>query len=180
LIIDSFIEPTELEILVQSKLKQHGITLYDYPFNPYTIIQAEGVILQEVPLDNENIRGMIVNGPNATGILINKNRSYVSRRFIAMHEISHFWFHHPCPKRVCFEVYKQKRKGIEWQANHAAACALMPRKLIIELLNEYNGNLELMSEWLCVSPESLSYRIVELGYAHRIREAKYLMQGGIL
>lgn len=175
MVIDTFIEPAKLELLVYAKLKQHGITYDKYPFNPYEIIQAEGIVLQEIPLDDPNIRGMIVHGPNATGIMINKNRSYVSKRFIAMHELSHHWFHPHSPQRVCFENYKNKRKSIEWQANYAAACALMPKSLLSELLSEFNGDLELISEWLCVSLESLTYRISELGYDHRVRSPYILV-----
>lgn len=166
--IDSYIEPTKLEMLVSIKLKQHGITIDDYPINPYNIIRQEGIDLKEIPIDNANIRGMIVHGTNATGILINKNRSYVSKRFIAMHEISHHWFHPRSPKRVCFEEYRCKRKGVEWQANNAAAYSLMPRRLIFELVNEFNGNIEQISEWLQVSPESLLYRINDLGYMNKV------------
>lgn len=172
-LINNFVEPAKLEVLVESKLRQHGITYYDYPFNPYDIIHAEGIILQEIPLENENIRGMIVHGPNATGILINKNRSYVSKRFIAMHELSHHWFHPHDSKIVCFEEYQSKYKGIEWQANYAAACALMPRKLVSELLYMYDGDITGISEWFCVSMESLMYRISVLGFEHRIKKKSF-------
>lgn len=161
--IKGFIEPDVLEQAVYRKLKDKGIEKNDYPINPYVLIDNEGIILQETKFDNNNIRGMIVHGPNKSGILINANRSYVSRRFIAMHELCHYWFHPKETKRICFEEYKIKAKSIEWQANNAAAYALMPRDIVLDLYDYYNGAKEPIADWLKVSVESLTYRLDELG-----------------
>lgn len=163
LTINGFVNPAELERMVYNKLHDIGIHKEDYPIDPFKIIKDEGIILHEEKLKDENIRGMIVYGPNKTGILINANRSYASRRFIAMHELIHYWFHPKETQRVCFEEYKIVNKGIEWQANNAAAYALMPTKIVIELYDHFFGDIELMAEWLKVSTESLKYRINEIG-----------------
>lgn len=170
--IKGFIEQEALEQAVYEKLNEVGVNKEDYPINPYELIKNEGIILQETRLDNENIRGMIVHGPNKTGILINANRCYVSKRFIAMHELCHYWFHPKETKRVCFEEYKLISKGIEWQANHAAAYALMPTKLVIELYKEYYGDIDCLCSILKVSPESLGYRISEIGM-EKLQPKKY-------
>lgn len=166
MIIRGYIEPEELEYLVANKLDDLGIREHNYPFNPYEIISMEHIELKEIGLENDNIRGMIVHGNNCTGILINANRSYVSRRFIAMHELSHHWFHPHETQRVCFEKYKQTFHDLEWQANHAAAYALMPTKMVVDLYREYNGDLDCLCNILKVSPESLGYRMDEIGRAN--------------
>lgn len=160
--ISGFVDSAVLEQMVYDKLHEIGICKEDYPIDPYNLIKNEGIILKEEKLKDENIKGMIVYGPNKTGILINANRCYVSRRFIAMHELCHYWFHPRNTKRVCFEEYKAISKGIEWQANNAAAYALMPRDLIIELYEHFYGDIIIMADWLKVSAESLKYRITEL------------------
>lgn len=162
LTIKGFIKPEALEQIVYDKLHEIGIRKEDYPINPYELIEKEKIILQEVPLDSQDIKGMIVYGPNKTGILINANRNYVSRRFIAMHELCHYWFHPKEAKRVCFEEYQSRSRGIEWQANNAAAYALMPKELVIELYDHYFGDINAMADWLKVSVESLKYRVNEL------------------
>lgn len=161
--IKGFIKPCELENAVYRKLRSVGIKKEDYPINPYKLIENEGIILQEINLDNENIRGMLVHGPNVSGIVINANRSYVSKRFIATHELMHYWFHPKKHKRICFEEYVYQTKGIEWQANNAAAYALMPRDIVLDLYDYYNGAKEPIADWLKVSVESLTYRLDELG-----------------
>lgn len=175
LTIRGYINPKELEHAVYDKLKSLGITKYDYPIDPYSIIRNEGIILQEKPFDNENIRGMIVHGPNKSGIIINANRSFVSRRFIAMHELSHYWYHPHTTSTICFEKYKEEKRGMEWQANNASAYALMPRDLVVELFKCFNGNVCNICDYLKVSPESLSYRLKELGLIKNLMDEKVLM-----
>ena len=160
--IEGFIEPSALEKVVYDKLKNKGITRYDYPINPYKLIENEGIILREMDFGNENIRGMIVNGDNATGIVINNNRSYVSKRFIAMHELFHYWFHPRKLKTICLENYRKSKKGFEWQANNAAAYALMPKDVLLELYDYCHGDLEFICKELQVSKDSLNYRLGEL------------------
>lgn len=161
--IRGFIDPKILEQAVYDKLKNRGITKYDYPINPFELIQKEGIVLQETSFDDDNIRGMIVHGPNKSGIIINANRSFESRRFIAMHELSHYWFHPRETKTICFEKYKEEKRGIEWQANNATAFALMPREIVTDLFDHFNGDICFISDYLKVSTESLSYRLKELG-----------------
>ena len=160
--IDGYIKSNDLERMVYRKLKEKGITKFDYPINPFELIENENIILQEIPFDDCNIRGMLVHGENVSGILINANRSLVSKRFIAMHELSHYWFHPKKSKTICFEEYSQSRKGAEWQANNAAAYALMPSELLLELYDYCDGNLGYICKELKVSRDSLSYRLNEL------------------
>lgn len=169
LTIRGFIEAEELELIVYENLKRKGITLNDYPIDPYELIKNEGILLQETNIQDSNIRGMIVHGENATGILINSNRCPVSKRFIAMHELSHHWFHPHDAERVCFEKYRKLKKGIEWQANNAAAYALMPTEVLTDLYDYCNGNLNYMCKKLEVSMDSLNYRLADLKLKPRIQ-----------
>jgi len=163
LTIYGHIEPYELEELVYEKLIEIGITEKSYPINPFEIITREGIILQEVPMDNDNIKGMLVHGPNGTGILINAKRSLQSKRFIGMHELSHHWFHPHETKTVCFEKYSKTHSNIEWQANNAAVYALMPIKLMRHLYASCDGDINYMCDYFSVSRKSMKYRLNELG-----------------
>jgi Zn-dependent peptidase ImmA (M78 family) len=162
-LITKFIEPEELEQLVCKKIKELGITSADYPINPNQLIRNEGIEIYERSFTDTNIRGAIMYGSEATAIVINADRSFTSRRFIAMHELSHFWFHPRANKIVCFEEYINNCADKEWQANNAAAYALMPRAMVSELFAASHGDVSYMCDVLKVSPLSLGYRINELG-----------------
>jgi Zn-dependent peptidase ImmA (M78 family) len=191
LIINGYITKEELEKLVCKKLNNIGVAESDYPINPFDIIKSEGIYLQETPFSNESIRGMLVNGPNASGIIINSNRSEVSKRFTAMHELSHYWFHPKQNKTVCFEECIIVKEGLEWQANNATAYALMPTKLVKDLFAYCDGNIDQMCNFFKVGRDSMSYRIKELklkspiyyncntakDYNYKIAEASYLYGG---
>lgn len=162
LIIKGYIALEKLELEVYEKLKQIGINKGNYPINPYNLIIKENIILNEMPFDNQNIRGMIAYGPNCTGIVINSNRSYVSRRFIAMHELSHYWFHPHETRKLCLEHYNEEHKSVEWQANNAAAFALMPTDIVLEVYNYYCGDIYCMASFFKVSLDTMIYRIKTL------------------
>lgn len=160
--IEGFIEPKELECIVYDKLSSLGIRDIDYPIDPFEIIKNEGILLKEIPFDDNNIKGMLVIGDNISGIAINSNRCEVSKRFIATHELSHYWYHPPHPRTVCLEDYPIVRKGIEWQANNAAAYALMPSNMVVELYDYCNGSINYMCDFFKVARDSMEYRIKEL------------------
>ncbi|BCN32075.1 ImmA/IrrE family metallo-endopeptidase [Anaeromicropila herbilytica] len=161
--IRGYIGSNQLEKLVYFKLKSLGITEDDYPLDPYLLIEKENIMLQFSPFDDDNIRGMLVHGPNISGILINSNRNDASKRFIAAHELSHYWFHPHESRTVCFEHYKETTRGIEWQANHAAAYALMPSKILKEAYAYCEGDIPFLCDYFGVSKDSITYRIKELG-----------------
>lgn len=161
--IKGYVEAKKLECIVYEKLKQMGLWNTDYSIDPYELISSEGIILHEKYFDDDNIRGMLVNGDNFSGIVINSNRSDVSRRFIAMHELCHYWFHPRTPQTVCFEDYSKVKKGIEWQANNAAAYALMPTEILMDAFDYCDGNLNYLCTHFNVSRDSMNYRIKELG-----------------
>lgn len=162
LTIKGYIETGDLERLVYDKLKSKGISKKSYPINPFDLIASENIILSETTFDNDSIRGMIVHGENASGILINTNRSLYSKRFIAMHELSHHWFHPRNTKILCIDEYIAKKKGIEWQANNAAAYALMPSELVIEVCDYCYGDIDYMCEFFKIGKGSMTYRLQEL------------------
>lgn len=162
LTIRGYISVTDLERLVMGKLNHIGITLEDYPIDPFELIYNENIVLQETSFDNINIRGMTVNGDNLSGIIINSNYGICARRFIAMHELSHFWFHPRKTKRVCLEEYSRLKRGEEWQANNAAAIALMPADIVKDLYVHYDGNFEFLCEYFKVGKDSMRYRLERL------------------
>jgi len=161
--INGFISPDDLEKLVENKLLSIGITKDDYPINPFELIKNEGIILVEQHFDNPDIKGMLVNGPERSGIILNNNRCVQSMKFAGMHELSHFWHHPKQEQRVCFEKYSTDYKGMEWQANNAASYALMPKDIIIDLYDYSFGDLDYIAHYLDVSKEALSYRIKDIG-----------------
>lgn len=166
--IRGYISITDLEKLVCTKLLNIGIHTCDYPINPYCLIQNENIILQEIHLNDTKIRGMTVHGENRTGIMINSNCGLFAKRFIAMHELSHIWFHPHKTKRVCIEDYKKLRRGEEWQANNAAAIALMPTSLVYDIYEHYEGNTEYMCDFFGVGAECMNYRLESLNLSKPI------------
>lgn len=160
--IRGYISITDLERLVNKKLYDIGITSEDYPIDPFELIHNENILLQETPFDNMNIRGMTVNGNNLSGIMVNSNYGFYARRFIAMHELSHFWFHPHKTKRVCLEEYSKLKRGEEWQANNAAAIALMPADIVTDLYYYCDGDIEYMCEYFRVGKDSMKYRLESL------------------
>lgn len=161
--IDGYIQPEDLEHQVYKKLTAIGITDNDYPINPYALIKNEGIILLERAFSNAALKGVIMYGSEATAIAVNSNRCFVSKRFAAMHELIHFWFHPRINENICIETYKEDYADKEWQANNAAAYALMPKDIVLKLFATYDGDIHTMSNILKVSSESLKYRIKELG-----------------
>lgn len=160
--INSYISFDDLENLVLGKLKSLGINEKDYPLNPYKMIANENIILQEVGMDNNDIRGMIVAGPNACGIMINGNRCQRSKNFIAMHELSHYWFHKLEERRVCLDNYIDSQRMYEWQANNAASIALMPTSLLARLFCECAGNMACLCDFFDVGIDAMTYRLKNL------------------
>lgn len=173
--INGYISPEDLEKLVAKKLSSLGIRNEDYPINPFELIENEGIILVTQRFDDDNIKGMLVNGPERSGIILNSNRCIQSMKFAGMHELSHYWHHPKQDQRVCFEKYSTDYKGMEWQANNATSYALMPRDVVIDLYDYSFGNFEYIAKYLNVSKEALSYRIkdIELPKVHPIFAYRY-------
>ncbi len=158
----------KIEEMVTEKLYSIGITEKSYPYNPFELIEREGIILSFQKLDDVNIRGMLVRGDLRSGILINSSRSIKSQKFTAMHELFHYWFHQGKNRTICLDsdIYIANHKSIEWQANQGAACALMPSRVMEGLWEYTNGNTEYMSQYLDVSQEALENRIHTLKLKH--------------
>jgi Zn-dependent peptidase ImmA (M78 family) len=175
LIIDGFIQPSDLEQLVYEKLLEKGITDNDYPINPYKLINDENILLLERHFDNSALKGVIMYGITDIAITINSDRCYVSRRFTAMHELSHYWFHPRVNHTFCLDTYKIDFSDKEWQANNAAAYALMPTNIVKELFDLTDGNVDKMCETLKVSSESLKYRINEIGLSRSPKKNSFFV-----
>ncbi len=163
--IRGYIEYNRLERVVLNKLKEIGITEKDYPLNPFDLIKKEGIHLQEIDYDEPDIRGMIVFGNNATGISINKNRTYKSKVYIAMHELSHFWFHPHNTDYICVNDYIERNSDKEWQANNAASLALMPTNILTKLYSECNGDISCISDYFNVGIRAVKYRLQKIQIA---------------
>ncbi|SFR78485.1 ImmA/IrrE family metallo-endopeptidase [Anaeromicropila populeti] len=157
--INGYITPKELEQMVTHKLESLGITEEDYPLCPFKLIARENILLYEESFLNENIRGMLVHGPNISGIIVNKNRSNYSKRFIAMHELSHYWFHPHIAKYMCLEETRITERGIEWQANQAASYALLPQNLLEQKFYEFSKCTQKLSSFFEVSEQCIIYRL---------------------
>lgn len=153
-----YVHIKELEYKVMNKLNSLGINESDYPINPYKIASDEGIILQEIDFENEDIKGMIMYVDDKAGIAINKNRSFVSRRFTAMHELAHYWFHPHKNHILCLDSYLDEKHMYEWQANNAAAIALMPRNLFMSVFIKFNGNKDEICNFFKVSSQQFEYR----------------------
>lgn len=174
LTLKNYIEADDLEDIVNKLLFSKGVTYNNYPFNPFRLIEDEKIIYREESFDDDNIRGVLLNAPNRSGILINSNRCLRSKRFIATHELMHYWFHPKYDRVVCFEKYDELRKGKEWQANHAAACALMPSYLMYDTFESSCGNIDYMCNFFQVTKEAMMYRMNTLNLIRYEYESDYI------
>jgi len=159
LLISDYVEPEELERIVCAKLKELGITKGEYPINPYDIIYNENIYLKTETFQCTDIKGMLINGESMSTIILNSNRTEDSIRFTAMHELFHFWYHPKMPHRICCEDYFNLTKGVEWQANNAAAYALIPYELLLDKHFEFNGDIPKLCSFFKVSKLCMTNRI---------------------
>jgi Zn-dependent peptidase ImmA (M78 family) len=153
----------------------------------HRIAKLLGVEVREEPNPDESISGFLVRNPSSGNAVIgvNKNHSYVRRRFTIAHELGHFLLHAHGPVRMDRSGYgtgysmvyfrdDASSLGVdpeEREANFFAAELLMPiDKVLREVqsrgrLDVYERSSELqdMAKKFKVSQAALTNRLYQLG-----------------
>lgn len=160
---ERYISKKTLYTTVDKKIRSLGITHSDYPLDSIKIAKMfePNIIIEYHKFKSFSICGMLYKGNNISTIYLNSLRSCKGHNFDCMHELVHYWFHNPADI-ICCDKSISQHKGREWQANEAAAQALMPVDLFLKKHYEYNGDRSKLSDFFYVGETSIDYRIKNL------------------
>jgi Zn-dependent peptidase ImmA (M78 family) len=152
--------------------------LSSLPIDVVKVSKSIGLKVVDFPFQ-EDISGVLVIDENGATIGYNPNESNVRKRFSIAHELGHFILHSKKNTSGLFmdkllfrkniSTYSTKDEAIEREANHFAACLLMPDKLVINEVNKLNSskdddeNIKILSKMFDVSISAMTYRLVNLG-----------------
>lgn len=167
-------------ILDCNVLNRPSVELFD------DIMKQRGIKFKELNEDDEEFCGVYIMLENTKIIFVNSNLYTPRKNFTIAHELGHHFLAHPlqdgaiiCNKDVLFGNNKPEP---EKEADHFAACFLMPRKLMKQKKAEFDKNYsqqmnlfnstdnqaraDELIKYLCdffkVSKESMGIRLVEL------------------
>lgn len=130
---------------------------------------------------NEISGALILENDKAT-IGVSPGESEVRRRFTISHEIGHFLFHKDSGHlfvedkkfQVMFRSDQIKQDYVqEKEANHFAACILMPQRMIDEEIRRLDEDeyvysdeeaIKLIAKKFKVSQPAMTFRLINLGY----------------
>lgn len=158
-----YISKNDLYDTVDKKIRSLGITYNNYPINSISLAKGikDNIIIEYHKFKSFSICGMLYKGDNISTIYLNSLRSGKGHNFDCMHELMHYWFH-DSQDIICCDKSISQHKGREWQANEAAAQALMPVELFLQKYHEYSGNISKLSDFFNVGETSIEYRIKNL------------------
>lgn len=98
---------------------QRILTLSDFE----SFCEQERIGIVELPFQGE---GLYLDYLNTPIILLNRGLPRFRKWFVAFHELAHFWLHKPGAQ--CSWAFESK---LDFEANIVAACALIPRPLLL-------------------------------------------------
>ncbi len=93
----------------------------------------------------------------AVDIYINPSESIVRQRFTLFHELGHCLLHKG-NNGVLHRTFQYSTQRHELEANHFAACILMPKEDFIEQYKVLNGNLTVLARLFNVSRPAVAFR----------------------
>ncbi len=167
-------------ILESNVLNRPPVELFD------DIMKQRGIKFKELNEDDEEFCGVYIVLENKKIIFVNSNLYSPRKNFTIAHELGHHFLAHPlqdgaiiCNKDVLFGNNKPEP---EKEADHFAACFLMPRKLMKQKKAEFDKNysqqmnlfnstdnqaradelIKYLYDFFKVSKESMGIRLVEL------------------
>ena len=127
------------------------LSMTTLPINPKEIIKQKRILLKEFD-DIENIEGFILRKNGNAIIGLNKNiTSETRKKFTLAHELGHY----KIPSHQNIQEYKcskedienfQTDKDIEAEANEFAAELIMPKKMIINKIEENDPSISIIQE----------------------------------
>ena len=157
-------------------LREHALT--HPPINPEKIARALGIDVKRVDF-TESLSGVLMRNESGAVIALNKSHHKVRQRFTVAHELGHYVLEHKGEMFVDQMVLNRRdgRSSIaidpqEIQANAFAAELLMPKQMLLEVLQDIvdgdpTPNRENLIAKLAkkfeVSVEAMQYRLINLG-----------------
>lgn len=155
-------------------LQQHGITHPPVPVE--RLVQSSGVELIYHELEDD-VSGLLIREDASPVIAVNVKHHANRQRFTIAHEFGHFLLHKAEASvfvddlLVHFRSSASARKADprEVEANHFAACLLMPRKFVRQDLHHAaidvsdEVSIKRLARKYCVSSQALTIRLVNLG-----------------
>lgn len=138
------------------------------PIDIKTIVKNYGIKVITEDMDKDK-SGVIVIEENKSGIIINKSDSWCRQRFTLAHEFGHFISYKLQNKTGSIIEFRDGRSSLGFNeeeifANKFAAAILMPRSLLIGLLNMVDGDnyINSIAKVFDVSEKALEIRIKNL------------------
>ena len=168
---------TEIRRLAEELATRYN-PAHEAPF-PYASIVHERSDLEVYYLDlqDSDASGAVLFRNNSFDIVINTTRSETRQHFTLGHELGHYFLHQDILRqetglidgesyldgsKVMYRLDSGQRDQIEREANHFAACLLMPADLV-QSAWEVSDDVEKMAELFRVSTVAMSIRLTELG-----------------
>ncbi len=126
----------------------------------------------------EGVSGVLVVNNNVGTIGLNPNHSNVRKRFTIAHELGHFLLHNKTKDslfvdkeyKVHFRNHASSSGEIknEQEANAFAAALLMPKDMLVEIIDNYiidiedESTINNLADIFGVSPMAMTYRLINL------------------
>lgn len=155
-------------------LNESGVTRVPVPVEDIARLRDVEIVRQRFP--DGDISGMLLREPGHVVIGVNSAHGIGRQRFTIAHELGHLELHRG--RRLILDVpvrvdYRDRTSSLatdreEIEANRFAATLLMPESLVMAATREAGSrNLEdhvtLLARRFQVSPEAMSYRLINLG-----------------
>jgi Zn-dependent peptidase ImmA (M78 family) len=167
----------DLERKAEELLKRQGIS--HPPVRIENIARALGMQVAFEPFDGD-LSGMLYREPGgATVVAVNSRNAHTRQRFTIAHEIGHFLLHDMNLQidRPISVRFRDDRSGLavdqsEIEANQFAAALLMPRKWIVDDVNNIvnqapaisdDSVVEELTNRFRVSRQAMEFRLTNLG-----------------
>ena len=137
-----------------------------------------GIELNKKPFEDD-LSGALIRSKSHVVVAVNENDPANRQRFTIAHEIGHFYLKHDGDFFVDqFSLNKRDKKSQlaidfkEIEANKFAANLLMPRRMILQAINELvecpycdstDTLIQKLAEIFAVSKEAMNFRLINLG-----------------
>lgn len=152
--------------------------------NPIKIAESKGILVQAKPDTAEGVSGILVKMGDDFGILY---ATYIKsdgfQRFSIAHELGHY-FIEGHPGALLSSGFHQSRAGFlsndsfEQEADHFAACLLMPERPFRHAIDDYEAGLECIDALSSACETSLTATAIRYSTLTRDGVAVILSQGG--
>lgn len=160
-----------IENTVNNILKSHKINKSN--FDIFKLVSDLNIKFYEKELDKD-ISGLFAQKNGINLITVNSTDSLERKRFTIAHELGHFILHSSNTSlfidgtsKIMFRNNESSsgKHLQEKEANHFAACLLMPKNMIQKfIINRPNISVKDLSKKFQVSEMAMTFRLANLGY----------------